>query len=104
MRGNLFQYHVQDRMYDKAEVLSLINNEQYKHHLLSGGTHFYSLGSSAEVVGAVFGYAAVGAAIVTSLVVGAALLSGLAKNDNFVIDSNQHKQNANNKITVRVIR
>jgi hypothetical protein len=49
MRLNYFQYHVQDRNYTKAEVFHLINNESYKHHLLSGNQHFYSLGTVSEI-------------------------------------------------------
>lgn len=49
MRLNYFQYHVQDRNYTKAEVFHLINNESYKHHLLSGNQSFYSLGTVSEI-------------------------------------------------------
>lgn len=47
---NFFKYHVQDRDYSSAEVLELMNNSVNKHHLLSGGKHFYSNGSAAETI------------------------------------------------------
>lgn len=48
MRFNICQYNVQDRTYSKAEVLSLINNESYKHNLLSGNSYCYSVGTVLE--------------------------------------------------------
>ncbi|AZL16387.1 hypothetical protein [Rickettsiales endosymbiont of Stachyamoeba lipophora] len=48
MYFNFFKYHVQDRDYNRTEVASLINDNSYKHHLLAGGAHFYSLGTFAE--------------------------------------------------------
>lgn len=53
MRFNICQYNVQDRTYSKAEVLSLINNESYKHNLLSGNSYCYSVGTVLETVVAV---------------------------------------------------
>ncbi|MCT4635053.1 MAG: hypothetical protein N4A31_02240 [Rickettsiales bacterium] len=50
MRFNICQYNVQDRTYSKAEVLSLINNESYKHNLLSGNSYCYSVGTALEAV------------------------------------------------------
>ncbi|MFN7039297.1 MAG: hypothetical protein ACK4OM_07020 [Alphaproteobacteria bacterium] len=36
MRTNWIQYSVEDRVYKKGEVLSLINDEPYKHYILAG--------------------------------------------------------------------
>ena len=64
MRLNIFQYHVQDRRYTGTEVVSLINDESFKHHLLSGGEHFYSSGSIAEIAGTVVSIVTVIAGII----------------------------------------
>lgn len=50
----LCTFYVQDRDYTRGEVVALLNNASYKHHLLSGNQHWYSTGTSLETVGKAF--------------------------------------------------
>ncbi|AZL16397.1 hypothetical protein [Rickettsiales endosymbiont of Stachyamoeba lipophora] len=87
---NFCKYHVQDRDYTRAEVASLINNDTFKHHILSNGQHFYSLGSTAETLAVPLGIAAAAVVIVSAIAVTALAASNIEEDNESCSSSNNH--------------
>jgi len=67
--------NVQNRDYSKGEVLSILNDVSFKHHILSGNQHWYSAGTSLETLGK--GFEVIGKSI--AFLLGAAQLANDAK-------------------------